>query len=85
MTTPLAFPNLDDQHRFLTLSLTQRHAKQTLLDSVSLQLQRERRRHTRSQRAWGLLVSLAEPGVRTVSHARGMRLPPGLFGKCHWF
>ena len=44
----------------LKLSLSQRHAKQKLLDGVSEQLQLERRRH-----AWLpciVLLALAEPG-----------------------
>lgn len=54
---------LEQHHRLLALSLSQRQAKQTLVDSVALQLQRERRRHTKQRRTWELLVALADPGT----------------------
>ena len=65
---------LDQQHHLLAISLTQRHAKQVFLDSVSLQLQRERRRHTRSQRAWGFLLALSDPGALYAGLAGGLLL-----------
>ncbi|KAL1530908.1 hypothetical protein AB1Y20_001799 [Prymnesium parvum] len=58
---------LEQQHQLLALSLTQRQAKQTLLDSVSLQLQRERRRHTKRRRTWRLLLAYTEPSALCAS------------------
>lgn len=54
---------LDQQHQLLALSLTQRQAKQALIDSVSLHLQRERRRHTTRQRTFRLFLMFMHPSA----------------------